>query len=275
MKMIMKKIMTIGEMNTMNEVAIQQNSLIPSQHELSVFQVMADQAVNSKMYRGIGDQFAVMTIMLAARELGIPPMGALNGGIHIINGKTEISARMMAALIFKKGHTIEVVESTPEKCVLKGMRSNGQTQLESFFIEEAKQAGLIKDGGGWKKWPKDMLYARCMSRLARRLFPDVIGMGYVEGEISESTVRPVADYTVSVEPQTTIETSASISPVEDDGLLKNFLSQFDKDEAMGWATYIGQLREKLKLSVQAIVDKFNEDPAKATQKFQTWLAQQP
>ena len=42
---------------------------------------------------------------------------------------------------------------------------------------------MIKEKGGWKRTPEDMLYARCISRLARQLFSDCIGIGYIEGEI--------------------------------------------------------------------------------------------
>ncbi len=259
-------------MTHMTEMAIiPQKTLVPSDHEMLVFQTMAKQAVASKLYRGIGDEFAVMTIMLAARELDIPPMAALNGGINIINGKTEISARMMAALIIRRGHSISVEESTDQKCILKGIRSNGQIALESFTIEEAKLAGLIKDGGGWKKWPKDMCYARCMSRLARRLFPDVIGMGYVEGEISAiNSVSPNRDPVEAPIDEAITENIVVEDPSEQEKL-KSFLSQFDKDEAMGWAEYILQLRSKLNLSVQKIIEKYNEDPTKATEKFQIWF----
>jgi hypothetical protein len=36
------------------------------------------------------------------------------------------------------------------------------------------------------KYPEDMLYNRALSRLARRLFADVIGTSYIEGEIREA-----------------------------------------------------------------------------------------
>jgi hypothetical protein len=223
------------------------------------------------MYRGIGDESAVMMIMLAARELDIPPMAALNGGINIINGKTEISSRMMAALIIRRGHKISVEQSTDQQCVLKGVRINGETAYETFTIEEAKQANLIKDGGGWKKWPKDMLYARCLSRLARRLFPDVIGMGYVEGEIRESINKPILQDDAEI-PQLENHTPDEEAFKEEEDLLKTFLSQFDKEESMGWSEYISQLQKKLGLTTEQILDKYREDPVKATEKFNTWLA---
>ena len=51
-------------------------------------------------------------------------------------------------------------------------------------MEEAKRAGLVKQSTPWVTFPRDMLYARALSRLARQLFPDIIGNCYVEGEIA-------------------------------------------------------------------------------------------
>ncbi len=77
-------------METSSEVMISTPS-IPSTHEMMVFTTMAKQAVESKMYRGIGEQAGVMMIMLAAREMGISPMMAINGGLNIIQGKVLYS----------------------------------------------------------------------------------------------------------------------------------------------------------------------------------------
>lgn len=168
-----------------NDVSLT-NMGLPSQHEMEVFRTMAKGAVQSRMYKG--DESSVIMIMLAARELGIPPMAALNGGLHLIQGKVEISARMMSALIRKAGHSLILKESTDEKCVLVGIRKDNQDTFEaSYTIHDAHKAGLVKSGGGWVKFPKDMCFARALSRLSRQLFSDVIGIGYVEGEIVERT----------------------------------------------------------------------------------------
>lgn len=169
----------------MTENAPQLAQSVPSDHELTVYNTMAKQAVDSNMYRGIGKESGIMMIMLAARELGIPAMQALNGGLHIIQGRVEISARMMSALIRRAGHSVQIKESSGDKCVLVGKRAdNGDEGTATFTMKEANQAGLVKKGGGWEKFPGDMLYARALSRLARQLFADVVGVGYVEGEIT-------------------------------------------------------------------------------------------
>jgi len=91
----------------------------------------------------------------------------------------------MNGLIRRDGHSIKIVVSTDTECRLLGTRSDGDSFECSFTIEDAIKAGLA-GGNVWKKYPADMLYNRCMSRLARRLFSDVIGNAYVEGEIREA-----------------------------------------------------------------------------------------
>lgn len=173
--------------NTQYEV-VPQNHSIPSPHELAVFETMANAAVSSRMYaNNFKDASGVIMVMLAARELGIPPMSALNGGINIISGKVEVSARMMSAMIRRAGHSIQELVSTDTECQLRGTRrDNGDTATVKYTIQDAQKAGLVRSGGGWTKFPSDMLFARALSRLARRLYSDVIGMGYIEGEISDA-----------------------------------------------------------------------------------------
>lgn len=231
-------------------VEYKQQSLIPSEHEMMVFHTMAEQAVESKMYKGIGDKAGVMMIMLAARELGLPPMQSLNGGINIIQGKVELSARMMNALMRKAGIGIEVKESTDEKCTIVGHR--GHPIAVSYTIEDARKAGLIKAGGGWTKNPKDMLFARAISRLARQIAPDIIGGCYVEGEISgevtvvESDVKPL--YTPSFD-----ELLKVVKP-EDHDLFRE---------------YFEVCRKHFEWSHDEAVMKFINEP-KLVEKFESW-----
>ncbi len=79
-------------------------------------------------------------------------------------------------------------------CVLHGKRADNQdTWVESFSISDAKKAGIYRNQ--WLKYPKDMLFARALSRLARQLFPDIIKGCYVQYEISEAVAfdAPVAN----------------------------------------------------------------------------------
>ncbi len=168
---------------TANTPTVQNGGLLPSQSEFNMFQVIANNAKKSGLYGG--DESKIFMVLLAARELGISPMLALNGGIWNIQGKIEISARLMNAMIRRGGHTMKIV-STSTECTITGKRiDTGEEHTETFTMAMAEKAGLSKSNV-WQKYAEDMLYNRCMSRLARRLFPDVIGTAYVEGEVKEA-----------------------------------------------------------------------------------------
>jgi len=256
-----------------NEINARINYGMPTEHEMMVFQTMCKSAVESKMYKGIGDQAGVMMIMLAARELGIPPCQAINGGLNIIQGKVEISARMMSALIRRSGHQIKVEECSSTQCVLVGKRCDtGETQVSSFSVEEAKLAGLIKVGGGWTKWPKDMCFARALSRLARQLFSDVIGIGYVEGEISQAVEIKNSGIDEMNSDQFTID--EYVREENEQEFIDKFLNIFDKEDryfAMEWLNIIEKHFEWTTL--QAIKEVI-KDEKKLIDKFNSWKSKQ-
>lgn len=124
----------------------------------------------------------MLNIMLTAKDLGISPLKAVNGGFYIVNGKISMSTCLMADRIRKEGHSIKIPEWTAQKCAVLGTRKdNGDSVRFEFTIEDAQAAGLT-GSPTWKKFPKQMLYNRAMSTLARTLFPDVVGNAYSEDE---------------------------------------------------------------------------------------------
>src|SRR5574343_474492 len=161
--------------------------LVPNQQELDVYMVMAKRAAESKFYQQMGGEAGVIAIMLYARELGVSPMLAISGGFHNIQGKVEMSARLMNMMIRRAGHSLNIQHPDENTCKIHGKRADtGEEYTASYTFKEAQDAGIAKPGGGWFKHREDMLFARAISRLARRLFPDVIGTAYVEGEMSDT-----------------------------------------------------------------------------------------
>ena len=140
-------------------------------------------------YRKMGDA-SLMAIVEKAKALGISPFDALNGGLYAVQGRIEMSAAMMNSLIRARGHSITKDSKSDETiCILHGKRADtGDTWRESFSLEDAKLAGLLGKGP-WKQYPKDMLFSRALSRLARQLFSDVIAGCYIEGELKDSSLK--------------------------------------------------------------------------------------
>jgi len=136
-------------------------------------------------YQKLGAE-GVFAIVEKARSIGVNPLDALNGGMYYVRGKVEMTAAMMNQLIRQNKHSVTKDKRSDDKiCILHGRRADtGDTWVESFSIDDAKKAGIYANQ--WLKYPKDMLFARALSRLARQLFPDIIKGCYVEGEIKDA-----------------------------------------------------------------------------------------
>ena len=155
--------------------------------DLQDTQKMCQMLMQSPHYKKMGAE-GIFAIVEKARSVGVNPTAALNGGMYYVQGKVEMGAAMMNELIRggQYKHSISKDRKSDDTiCILHGKRAdNGDTWTESFSVKDAKTAGIYRNQ--WLKYPRDMLFARALSRLARQLFPDVIHGCYVFGEISES-----------------------------------------------------------------------------------------
>lgn len=113
----------------------------------------------------------VFLTIMTGLDFGFKPTQAFNL-VYIVKGRPSLSAEGMRARLFQLGHEFEVVESSAEKCVVRGRRLGRTNWHESeFTAEQAKRAKL--SGANWDSYREDMLFARATTRLCRRYFPDV------------------------------------------------------------------------------------------------------
>lgn len=125
-----------------------------------------------------------MIIMLKGRELGIPPMQAFSS-IAVVNGKPTMSAELMLSKIYQAvpGAIVDYVSTNEIECVINAKRPGGKVARFSFSLEDAKRAGLLNKGT-WAAYPAAMLRARCISAMARAMFPDALsGVVYTAEEL--------------------------------------------------------------------------------------------
>jgi len=166
-------------MKKKNEVAVKQTDYLA---EIKNTQELCAMLMKQPYFARMG-QDGVFAITTVARALDINPIKALMGGLYFVKGRVEMTYTMMGELIRNKGHSLSS-KSDEKSCTVHGKRKdNGDTASFTFTIEDAKKAGIYKNA--WITYPKNMLYARALSSLARQLFPDVIGNSYVEGEIKD------------------------------------------------------------------------------------------
>jgi hypothetical protein len=178
--------------------------------EIDAYRQLAKVALSSGKYPTELNEATMLNIMLSARDLGIAPYKAINGGFYVVNGKISMSTALMSDRIRKEGHSVKVTEWTAEKCTIIGIRKdNGDSVKVEYTMQDAQLAGLT-NSPTWKKFPKNMLYNRAMSTLARVLFSDVVGACYSEDEKEE--IAGVAKPSGSIlETTTTIEAETCLT----------------------------------------------------------------
>ncbi len=134
---------------------------------------------------------AAVAIMLKGRELNIPPMQAFSS-IYVVKGKPTVSAQLMGALILRAGHSYHVESLTDQEAVITFQRKAGKPYTHSFTLKDADKAGLL-NSETWRKYPKAMLFSRCMSAGARIAMPDVIAGMYTPEELADPGTLVVDD----------------------------------------------------------------------------------
>lgn len=145
---------------------------------------------------------SVMAAMLTGRELGFSPMQSLRM-LFPINGVVGIYAQGMEALLEKAGIERKVIDWTAERCEIEFTRGARVARFD-YTMAEAVQSGDASKGKAsdksdnmYTKRPKDMLYARCMARGARKIAADILGGLYTEDERETIQVIPTTVSTVT------------------------------------------------------------------------------
>lgn len=127
-----------------------------------------------------------VAIAAMGAELGWSPMKSLRS-IYLVKGNPQISSQAMLGLVYERlpSAEIDTVQNDSEAAVIKARRGPHDSWSEfSFTLADAKRAGLTsKRGGVWDAYTQDMLWARAVSRMCKRKFPDVVQGCYVVGEL--------------------------------------------------------------------------------------------
>lgn len=181
------------------------NSFMPSMQELEQLGRLCHTLSTAPFYAKLGPG-GVLAIWLTARELKLPPMMCLNGGLHNIEGKVSMSAQLMNMMIINAGHNIDVLYLTDQGCAIRFTRvyKSGKTKSDEyeFNMKDAHRAKyfgepgpngtmLSKPKANWVMYPRDMFFARALSGGAKKFLPEVMMNCYVFGEIEDAQAEEI------------------------------------------------------------------------------------
>jgi hypothetical protein len=110
--------------------------------------------------------------VMAGEELGLGPVASMTG-IHMVQGKVTVGANAQAALLRRHpDYDYAVREHTDQVCVIEFIYKGKPAGTSSFSLDDAAKAGLMSNPT-WKKFPRNMLFARAMSNGIKWYAPDV------------------------------------------------------------------------------------------------------
>jgi len=181
----------------------QATGLIPFESEWKIMKETATMLINTGFLPpAINTPQKAMALMLKGRELNIPPMSAIEQ-INIIQGKPAVSAELQLALIYRKypNAQINFKQLSNKICEIHAARPGGPVNVFGFTIEDASQASLLGKPV-WKQYPRAMLRSRCISEMARSLFPEcILGLSHTQEELgAEVTITDSGDQVIVQEP---------------------------------------------------------------------------
>lgn len=152
---------------------------------------LATMLAESGYFKGMGVTTAAQALakIIAGREMGFGAASALLG-VHIIEGKPSISAGLMASAVKRSGkynYRLHWLVGTRGNefsgCRLTFYEGGQEVGRSEFTLADAAQAGLANKDV-WKKYPRNMCFARALSNGVRWYCPDVFqGAVYVPEEL--------------------------------------------------------------------------------------------
>jgi len=130
--------------------------------------------------------------LMAGMEAGFSPFASATG-VHIINGRPAFSSNLLAQAVRRHpDYDYRVLEKNAKTCRIKFLSRGEDLGTETFTIEMAERAGLLKNTT-WKAYPEAMLFSRALTAGMRTHCPDALGghPAYTPEELGGDDVVPV------------------------------------------------------------------------------------
>lgn len=110
-----------------------------------------------------------ITKALIGNEMGMGLVQSMNS-LYVIDGKVAMDSHAIRNTAVMAGYSIKTIDLNEQKCVLEwSVRKDGKEEVlgtSEYTWDDATKAGFTEKSN-WRKFPKDMLFARAITRGAR------------------------------------------------------------------------------------------------------------
>ena len=179
-------------MNATTAVAIRQ----PTQLTTDAWRMIETVAPAMHLCRffGVASKEQAAAIMLYGHDLGLG-LSASFQFVQVVEGKPTLSPRGALAIVMNSGLLagLKITESKDACTVWMKRRGNPELEYEfTWSMADAEQAGIVKDRGAWKSYPRLMLKWRAVGYVIDWLFSDVTG-GLKRADEFDADLTPAGD----------------------------------------------------------------------------------
>jgi hypothetical protein len=222
----------------MNEI-VKSNNVINSMEDVE----RAARAMSASGFFPDSKQAAQAIVkVLAGRELGFGAFASMTG-VAVIQGKPVIGANLLAAAVKQTGkYNYRVTEHTDQICRIKFFEAGQEVGVSTFTMDDARAAGLTNKDN-WKKYPRNMLFARAIANGQKWYAPDVFNgvTVYTPDEMGAT----VDDDGNIIEAVTETAQVAHKAPPSREKLIERYTDRLARAAALGINTQEWELTETM------------------------------
>lgn len=241
------------------------SNLIP----INEVQLMAHTIAKSGLF-GVKDELQAMALMLVAQSEGLHPAVAARD-YNIIQNRPAKKSEAMLRDFINSGGKVEWHELSDDLADATFSHPAGGKVRISWDMNRARRAGLTNKDN-WKKWPRNMLRARCLSEGVRTVCPSA-----TSGMYSPEEVTDIVDITPTPEakPESKYANNKAAPKSEDETVIEGEV--LPKEEAPAQEKPQGEVKaitEAMARSIRSALSKSGVEEIALTEAFGVELVEQ-
>jgi hypothetical protein len=227
--------------------------------------MLAQDLLNSGLFPNIKNVAGAITVIEYGKELGIPPVAALQT-MSIVNGRLCLEAKAIMAVFQNHGGKIKILERSKTLARIELSKEGQEPYTHEYTMEQAKTEKLAgKDN--WLKMPETMLFWRAVATGIRLFDPGAIFGLYSKEEMydlsSNRQETEIAGRGVQAPPSSSIVGPPTAVPVAKNGTSAGDSGFFADDEPIKEAEVVDSSAEEASSRSGADVGFFGGDEPKS------------
>lgn len=171
----------------LNEAMAKKETMLPASNGMVELKEWADIGVKAGILPAGTNSYQAMSIIQTGKEIGLQPMQSLRS-MSFVKGRLTMSVQLQLALAKQRGVVIKEIIEVAESCTVT-LKRNDEIVTCKYTLNDARKAGLLREGGSYEKYERQMLRWRAIGDALRLIAPDLV-MGLLSPEEANGDALP-------------------------------------------------------------------------------------